>query len=57
MGFAVAEPTGWRLLPAVCRYLDHFEGLALAAKTDGDEESTPAVQDWPADALDDEENT
>lgn len=57
LGFAVAEPTGWRLLPAVCRYLDHFEGLALAAKTDGDEESTPAVQDWPADALDDEENT
>ena len=22
------EPAGWRLLPAVCRYLDHFEGLA-----------------------------
>ena len=51
LGFAVAEPTGWRLLPAVSRYLDHFEGLALAAKTDGDEESTPA------DALDDEEST
>ncbi|WP_425291820.1 hypothetical protein, partial [Acinetobacter baumannii] len=24
LGFAVAEPTGWRLLPAVCRYPDHF---------------------------------
>ncbi len=36
LGFAVAEPAGWRLLPAVCRYLDHFEGLALAAKEDGE---------------------
>jgi hypothetical protein len=46
LGFAVAEPAGWRLLPAVCRYLDHFESLALTAKTDGDEESTPAAEDW-----------
>lgn len=28
LGFALAEPAGWRLLPAVCRYLDHFEALA-----------------------------
>lgn len=32
MGFAVAEPAGWRLLPAVCRYLDHFESLAAACQ-------------------------
>jgi hypothetical protein len=32
LGFAVAEPAGWRLLPAVCRYLDHFEGLAAASE-------------------------
>lgn len=30
LGFASAEAGGWRLLPAVCRYLDHFEGLAQA---------------------------
>jgi hypothetical protein len=35
LGFAAAEPNGWRLLPAVCRYLDHFETLALAASDDG----------------------
>ncbi|MBQ1783424.1 MAG: hypothetical protein II007_07215 [Gammaproteobacteria bacterium] len=44
LGFAVAEPAGWRLLPAVCRYLDHFEGLALAAKNDGDEANAPAEE-------------
>lgn len=27
-GFAIAEGTGWRLLPAVFRYLDRFEELA-----------------------------
>ena len=57
LGFAVPEPAGWRLLPAVCRYLDHFESLALTAKTDGDEESTPAAEDWTVDAPDDGENT
>ncbi len=57
LGFAVAEPAGWRLLPAVWRYLDHFEGLALSAKNDGDVESTPAEEEWPADALDDEEKS
>ena len=57
LGFAVPEPAGWRLLPAVCRYLDHFEGLALTAKTDGDETNAPTEEDWAADAPDDEENT
>ena len=57
LGFAVAEPAGWRLLPAVCRYLDHFESLALTAKTDGDETNAPTEEDWAADAPDDEENT
>ncbi|TDQ41813.1 condensin complex protein MksE [Tepidicella xavieri] len=56
LGFAVAEPAGWRLLPAVCRYLDHFESLALTAKTDGDVTNMPAEEDWAADAPDDEEN-
>jgi hypothetical protein len=27
LGFASPEPSGWRLLPAVYRYLDHFESL------------------------------
>lgn len=37
LGFAVAEPAGWRLLPAVCRYLDHFEGLATTTREDDNE--------------------
>ena len=32
LGFVMQEPNGWRLLPAVCRYLDHFEALAAAAQ-------------------------
>ena len=28
LGFEQTLPGGWRLLPAVCRYLDHFESLA-----------------------------
>ena len=27
-GFAISDSGHWRLLPAVCRYLDHFEELA-----------------------------
>lgn len=57
LGFAVPEPAGWRLLPAVCRYLDHFESLALTAKTDGDEPSVPTEEYWAADAPEDEEDT
>jgi len=56
LGFAMAGPTGWRLLPAVYRYLDHFESLALTAKTDGDEADAPTEESSIADAPDDEEN-
>lgn len=38
-GFACHEGNGLRLLPAVCRYLDHFEALAQQI---GDEQKT----DW-----------
>ncbi len=41
LGFALPEPAGWRLLPAVCRYLDHFEALAAAAQDERDE-----TEDW-----------
>jgi len=27
-GFTISDSGHWRLLPAVCRYLDHFEELA-----------------------------
>lgn len=41
LGFAISESSaGWRLLPAVCRYLDHFEGLAAASEEDGKEADT-----------------
>lgn len=56
LGFAVREPVGWRLLPAVCRYLDHFEDLAMAAKDGSDEASVVAEDDMALDAPDDEEN-
>lgn len=56
LGFAVAEPAGWRLLPAVCRYLDHFEGLALAAKNDGEEANAPAEEYSAPEMPDDEES-
>lgn len=56
LGFALAEPTGWRLLPAVCRYLDHFEALAAAGHNERQEvgswmDSAPAAED-----ADDEES-
>ena len=38
-GFAHRDAGHWRLLPAVCRYLDHFEELALSG---ADEQAT----DW-----------
>lgn len=46
LGFAKAEPAGWRLLPAVCRYLDHFEALAATLKDDGE-----SVSDWRDDRV------
>lgn len=54
LGFAAAEPAGWRLLPAVCRYLDHFEGLA-AAQRDDESESDANNDDNTDDVLNDEE--
>ena len=38
-GFAISNSRHWRLLPAVCRYLDHFEELA---QSNIDEQAT----DW-----------
>jgi hypothetical protein len=55
LGFAVAEPNGWRLLPAVCRYLDHFEGLALANKDDTDDASLVTNDDTGLEVTNDEE--
>ena len=54
LGFAVAEPAGWRLLPAVCRYLDHFEGLAATSRED-DNEADAGTEDNADDVLSDEE--
>ena len=56
LGFALAEPTGWRLLPAVCRYLDHFEALAATGHNERQQvgswmDSAPAAED-----ADDEES-
>ncbi len=31
-GFAIQDGTCWRLLPAVCRYLDHFEEVAAVGR-------------------------
>jgi len=45
LGFAVAEPAGWRLLPAVYRYLEHFEHLAAAAEVDDDAVDTSGEDD------------
>lgn len=55
-GFARQEGGHWRLLPAVCRYLDHFE--ALAEET---QEAMPGLEqdrgpmDGDAGTIDDEE--
>lgn len=50
LGFAQAEPAGWRLLPAVCRYLDHFEDLALSANAENAaNESADSPSDQPPD--------
>jgi hypothetical protein len=61
-GFALTEKAGWRLLPAVYRYLEYFERLASVARAEGeenlDEESETAsdAEDWNDDELDEEEN-
>ena len=53
LGFATVEPVGWRLLPAVCRYLDHFEALACVRQDDNLDDS--AEPEMSVDDLDDEE--
>jgi hypothetical protein len=53
LGFALAEPAGWRLLPAVCRYLDHFEELAQAVKEEQGDTDSPAAEHEETDATDD----
>jgi hypothetical protein len=55
LGFATVEPAGWRLLPAVCRYLDHFEGLAREAGADRGEVSDFPDEPLGTDDLDDQE--
>lgn len=52
LGLAMAEPAGWRLLPAVCRYLDHFEGLATSTREDDEPDADAGSEDA---APDDEE--
>jgi hypothetical protein len=54
LGFAKAEPTGWRLLPSVCRYLDHFEALAEAEQHARDETEELTDSAIGADDPDDE---
>lgn len=49
LGFSQSEPNGWRLLPAVFRYLDHVEALALASQQDNEENGTPDDTDLPND--------
>ncbi len=56
LGFALSEPNGWRLLPAVCRYLDHFEALAAVAQVVGDEGDEPMESDSTTEETDDEES-
>lgn len=43
LGFAKLEAIGWQLLPAVCRYLDHFEALANSFNNNKDD-------DWEVDS-------
>ena len=56
LGFALSEPNGWRLLPAVCRYLDHFEALAAEAQVVGDEGEESMELDSTTEETDDEES-
>ena len=56
LGFAISEPNGWRLLPAVCRYLDHFEALAVETQVTGDEGDVSMKSDPATEETDDEES-
>lgn len=56
LGFATTAHAGWRLLPAVHRYLDHFQDLAVVLKDDGDETGAVAKDDMGLKIPDDEES-
>ena len=56
LGFAMSEPSGWRLLPSVFRYLDHFESLIQAAEDEQEEADNFMEADPPIEAADDEED-
>ncbi|TIC80287.1 condensin complex protein MksE [Crenobacter intestini] len=45
LGFATVESGGWRLLPAVFRYLDHFEALAALTQDESLNESSDGALD------------
>jgi len=44
-GFVLQEPMGWRVLPAICRYLDRFEALARQDAADVQAEDAGAEAD------------
>ncbi len=48
LGFAFADNGGWYLLPAVCRYLDHFESLARTEMPEDDLADDEAFVNPPA---------
>ncbi len=54
-GFAKQEGTFWRLLPAVCRYLDHFEELASASREQRNELERSEDSDMATDEGSEEE--
>jgi hypothetical protein len=54
-GFAIQEGTSWRLLPAVCRYLDHFEEIAAVSREQRQELSWSENSDLAADDGSEEE--
>ena len=56
LGFAITEPSGWRLLPSVFRYLDHFESLMHATADTPEEADDLMESDLPIEAADDEED-
>ncbi len=54
-GFARSEGGGWRLLPAVCRYLDHFEALAAECRAEQGEDDDFEAEDDPRGGANEEE--
>ncbi len=56
LGFATPDPAGWRLLPAVYRYLDYFESLAKSIKASDEEANDFVDEDVESENEDEEEN-